>query len=244
MTPVERGYEILEWDSGVFGFNVARAAIPDDSRALTAALEDARRNDVRLVYLHTDDSQLVRAAESLGGTLVGERVTFARTLTAVDAQNVGGSNAPVVVEQWPGTVATPELLQLSRAAGLYSRFRIDSRVPEGVFERIYDAWITRSLERKIAEEVLVTRDALSISGLVTLGAKDGRADIGLLAVRADARGRGLGKALVLAALDWAIRRQFREAQVVTQQANIEACRLYEACGYAIERKEWVLHFWL
>jgi dTDP-4-amino-4,6-dideoxy-D-galactose acyltransferase len=135
------------------------------------------------------------------------------------------------------------LFELARDAGRYSRFRIDPKVPKGVFERIYDAWITNSINGTIADEVLVIRDGAAVSGLVTVGVKNGRADIGLLAVRVQARGRGLGRALVEASHDWAATRAISEAQVVTQGANVEACRLYEACGFARERVEHVLHFW-
>ena len=199
MMPAERGYDVLEWDSSVFGFTVARVAAPDDAGTLAFTLDDARRHGVRLLYLQTDTSELIRAAESQGATPVGERITYARAVTEADVRMLRGTNSPVAVERWPGTTPTPELQQLARDAGQHSRFRIDPEVPDGVFERIYDAWIARSLDRQIAEDVLVTRDATSISGLVTVGRKDGRADIGLLSVRSDARGRGVGKALVLAA---------------------------------------------
>jgi dTDP-4-amino-4,6-dideoxy-D-galactose acyltransferase len=134
------------------------------------------------------------------------------------------------------------VLHLAREAGRFSRFRVDPSSER--FSTIYDAWIINSVSGLMAKEVMVTPDAASLSGLVTVGVKDGRADIGLLAVREDSRGRGLGKGLVQASLDWAARRQFREAQVVTQRANVAACRLYESCGYTIERAEHVFHFWL
>lgn len=244
MTPTGGSYEILEWDSGVFGFPVARVFQTEDRTVLAAALEAARREGVQLAYLLTENDDITRLAETLGGTLVSERVTFARA-AAPDTDPIRTLVDPAIaVTRWPGTTPTPELLQLARDAGRYSRFRIDPRVPSGVFERIYDAWITNSVNGQIADEVMVTRDGSSVSGMVTVGEKDGRADIGLLSVRENARGRGLGKALVRAALQWAVQRQFAVAQVVTQRANVEACRLYQSCGYTIERGERVFHFWL
>jgi ribosomal protein S18 acetylase RimI-like enzyme len=187
---------------------------------------------------------VARAAETLGEIPISERVTFARDLTAQGIDILWPADRPVTVERWPGNPPSNELRQLARDAGRFSRFRVDSKVPGEVFERIYDAWITNSVSGQIAQEVMVTRDASSLTGLVTVGVKDGRGEIGLLAVREDARGRGLGKGLVQAALEWAGRHHFREAQVVTQGANVAACRLYESCGYAIERVERVFHFWL
>jgi dTDP-4-amino-4,6-dideoxy-D-galactose acyltransferase len=208
------------------------------------ALDGARREGTRLAYLFTESRKAAQLAEAVGGTPISERVTFARSISPSDVARMRSEATAVPVEQWLGNTPTNELLQLARDAGNYSRFRLDSRIPVAVFERLYDAWIANSLSGQIAEKVLVTRDALSLTGLVTVGGKNGRADIGLLAVHLRARGHGLGKALVLAALEWGAEQQFREAQVVTQQANTGACRLYASCGYAIEQVEHVLHFWL
>ena len=245
MTSSEASFEILEWDSAVFGFPVGRVDATEDRTAMATAVDDARRQGVRLIYLLTEREAVAHVAASLSGTLISERVTFARAVTAGDADRFPApKDHTVLVERCQESTPTPALLDLAREAGRYSRFRIDPGVPKGVFERIYDAWITNSLTGEIADEVMVTRDGSSITGLVTVGMKNGRADIGLLSVREDARGRGLGKSLVHASLDWAVRRKLPEAQVVTQQANVAACRLYESCGYTMERGERVFHFWL
>ncbi len=243
MTARAESWEMLEWDSGVFGFAVARIGEIEDRETLKAAIGSARRNDVRLAYLQTDDSRVARDAETLGGLLVSERVTFARSVSRDWNPRVRSANSALKVETWRGTTPTPEMIQLARDAGRYSRFRLDPKIPTKVFEKIYDAWIINSLNGKIADEVMVTLDGSTVSGLVTVGRKNGRADIGLLAVCARSRGRGLGKALVEASLDWAVRHDISDAQVVTQGANVGACRLYESCGYTIERSEHVFHFW-
>lgn len=244
MTPTEKGFEVLGWDSDVFGFPVARVVASDGTRSLANILQDARQNGIRLAYLLTEDDQVSRAAVAAGGEMISERVTFARELTTAAVQRESRPQEEVAVEKWTGTTPTPEFLQLAREAGRHSRFRVDSSVPDGVFERIYDAWITNSLNGKIADEVLVTRDGSSITGLVTVAEKAGRVDIGLLAVGEGARGRGLGRALVDAALSWGVRRKLGGAQVVTQRENVGACRLYESCGYRLEQSERVFHFWL
>lgn len=244
MTVLAPGWEVLEWDSGVFGFTVARIESPDTLDALKAAIDSVRRNDVRLAYLQTGKNRIAGDAAALGGLLVSERITFSRSVPRELIPQVQNASAAIRVESWRATTATAELIQLARDAGHYSRFRVDPNIPRDVFERIYDAWITNSVNRTIADEVMVVLDGSSVSGLVTVAVKDGRADIGLLAVRTQARGRGLGKSLVAAALDWAARHDINEAQVVTQGANAKACRLYESCGYAVERAEHVFHFWL
>ncbi|MCG6533248.1 MAG: GNAT family N-acetyltransferase, partial [Syntrophales bacterium LBB04] len=69
-------------------------------------------------------------------------------------------------------------------------------------------------------------------------------DIGLFAVDAAMRRKNLGVSLVHTAQEWAHRRGLKSAQVVTQEKNVAACRLYEKCGYRIDKVEFFYHFWI
>jgi dTDP-4-amino-4,6-dideoxy-D-galactose acyltransferase len=100
------------------------------------------------------------------------------------------------------------------------------------------------VNRKIAMEVLVYDMNKTIAGVVTLGEKQLRADIGLIAVDDLYRGKGIGTSLMLSAESWfASHTNFDLIQVVTQGANIAARSLYERCGYSVEKIEYVYHFW-
>lgn len=109
---------------------------------------------------------------------------------------------------------------------------------------MYKTWIRNSVNGQIADAVLVARHAGRIAGMVTVGRKDGRGDIGLFAVHPEMRGKNLGTALALSARDWFCRQGLESAQVVTQRSNTGACRLYEKCGYRVEKVEYYYHFWL
>ena len=80
--------------------------------------------------------------------------------------------------------------------------------------------------------------------MVTLGNKNGKGDIGLLAVGADYRGRNYGRILVQAAQKWFLTNGYQEGQVITQGDNYPAYHLYEKCGYSVEKVEYFYHFWL
>lgn len=80
--------------------------------------------------------------------------------------------------------------------------------------------------------------------MVTVGKKGDRADVGLIAVDASMRGKKLGAALVLAAQEWALKNGYGSAQVVTQGENLAACKLYEKCGYHVDKIENIYHFWM
>ncbi|MHB8876384.1 MAG: GNAT family protein [Myxococcaceae bacterium] len=83
-----------------------------------------------------------------------------------------------------------ELTRLALAAGEHSRFNRAPRFPKGGFEKLYRLWIERSITHEIADAVFVARRRAGLTGLVTVGEKQGRADIGLIAVDASARGFG------------------------------------------------------
>jgi dTDP-4-amino-4,6-dideoxy-D-galactose acyltransferase len=80
--------------------------------------------------------------------------------------------------------------------------------------------------------------------MVTLGEKEKRADIGLIAVNTNYRGKKIGETLVRASQMWSIEQGYKFAQVVTQGSNAAACSLYKKCGYALEKVEFFYHFWL
>ncbi|MBI5576917.1 MAG: GNAT family N-acetyltransferase, partial [Deltaproteobacteria bacterium] len=149
-----------------------------------------------------------------------------------------------IAEEYGAPVPCGELEALAIRAGTYSRFKADPRMPEGKCAELYKMWIRNSVNRNIADSVLVIRGSGIIAGMVTLGEKQGRGDIGLLAVATGMQGRNVGVSLVRAAQVWARGKGYRLAQVVTQGENVPACRLYEKCGYRIDRIENFFHFWI
>jgi dTDP-4-amino-4,6-dideoxy-D-galactose acyltransferase len=59
----------------------------------------------------------------------------------------------------------------------------------------------------------------------------------------DARGGGLGRELVRAALTRIAESGAREASVVTQGANVAAQRLFQACGFRTASTKLWFHRW-
>jgi GNAT superfamily N-acetyltransferase len=140
---------------------------------------------------------------------------------------------PIRVVEWPRMPPTEPLLRLGVAAGLYSRFRVDPRMPAGAFDSLYRTWTTRSALGELADALLVAAppgEEADPLGIVTIALDGQAAQIGLIAVREDARGGGVGSMLIRAAHRWMLDRAARRATVVTQLDNGDACRLYERAG--------------
>ena len=237
-------FDLLAWDSDVFGFPVARVRDSIDSAdSLSRAIDQLKDRSVRLAYYSFpwDDVGLRAIAQEQGGRMVDRKVTYAAECSEIVARD---ASPGVEVVRYDAGEPDATLIRLARQSGEFSRFRTDPAVEPRVFEHIYDSWIRNSVSRAIAADVFVARVDGRTAGLVTVGERCDRGDIGLLAVDASARRRGVGRALVARARDWTMSRGMRAAQVVTQGENTAACALYEACGYRAERMLAVFHFWL
>ena len=95
----------------------------------------------------------------------------------------------------------------------------------------------------MAKEVFIYQENQIIAGFVTLGEKKSRAEIGIIAVDNNYRGKGIGKSLMFAAENWFAGKKYNEIRVVTQGDNLPACRLYESCGYKTDNVEYFYHLW-
>jgi dTDP-4-amino-4,6-dideoxy-D-galactose acyltransferase len=234
----------LSWDTKFFGFKTARItpALLQETE-FHELIETLRANGYVLVYWPADMSIPERfgpVIERHGGFLADMKTTFVRSLGAVDTNAV---IAPGIVP-YQSTMPEAEMVGLALQSGVLSRFAADPRIPAEKVEALYAQWIVKSMDRSIAEEVLVVRSEGTIGGLITLGNKNGRGEIGLLAVGQSHRGKGYGRALVNAAIRWFAVNGYSDSQVVTQGANHAACRLYEACGYRVESVQAFYHIWV
>lgn len=231
-------FKALEWDSSFFGFNVVRVdANIDNENDWELLCSQLLANDIKLAYYTSE--QLLSCGEntSYKAYLADRKLTFYKKANA----NAGVPDTHI--QPYTAPEPTGELIRLAIESGVYSRFNIDKHFEPGKFESLYELWIRKSVDKSIAREVLVYNVNQQIAGFVTLGEKQGRGDIGIIAVDENFRGQGIGRKLMLAAEDWFLKNNFSELQVVTQGDNAPACRLYESCGYERESMLYFYHLW-
>lgn len=234
--------KVLDWDSALFGIPVALVHQPHlTAEELTRVIAGLKRQQIRLVYWPTDREIEPALVQPLGGLLVSRKVTFVIDFRLA---NCGAIPPAASVESFTDAMSAADLENLAVQSSAYSRFSLDPHFPGEKTVSLYQTWIRRSIRKEIAFEVLVIRDAGRIAAMITLGDKNGRGDIGLLAVDAQYRGRKYGETMVRAAQRSFIARGYKLGQVATQGENIAACRLYTKCGYAMEKVEYYYHFWL
>lgn len=234
-------YKKLEWDSQTFGIPTAAINVPNlPEAALCALLREMKKEGFRLVYFPAQkplsDTGILH---SFDGILADEKLTFVKKLDAASE-----SAADPHIHSYALPVVSEDLLQLALDSGLYSRFKVDPRFVHNEYQILYRIWIEKSVRKEIAQEILVYEDQDRILGMVTLGEKNGRGDIGLVAVSGLARGQGIGKKLMAAAEAYFRKKGYQEVQVVTQGINEAAVKLYTGSGFHLDKKLYYYHFWL
>lgn len=233
------GYSRLDWDSDFFGFNVFDVNEPIESSDEWEEMKSIfSHQNVHLAYYSFEKP--LKLFSNYDGRfvikLVDKKTTYVKKLG-----NVSGECPSVVSykEVSPGQ----KLVDLAIASGIYSRYNVDEKVGREKFEELYRLWINDSVNRKIANEVLVFKEKNQICGFVTLGEKNERGNIGLIAVDSSCRRKGVGKMLMKASENWFINQGYDSLDVVTQGDNKPACRFYDSCGYHIESVRYFYHIW-
>jgi ribosomal protein S18 acetylase RimI-like enzyme len=132
------------------------------------------------------------------------------------------------------------------AASAYqdTRFYYDLRFPREKCALLYQLWIEKAVTSS-EEEVIVAEVNGQVCGYITcdLSATPESGSIGLVGVSAPNHNKGVGTALVEAAVAWFSARGVSEITVVTQARNIAGQRLYQRCGFRTAEVNIWYHKW-
>jgi dTDP-4-amino-4,6-dideoxy-D-galactose acyltransferase len=240
--------ELLPWDSEFFGCRIARVCGDTLKKEQAAQIDDwCRSNRVLGLYFlaRADDPATIQTAEQHGFGLVDIRVTFER-LMAMNSQELirpalhgVACIRPVQPDDLPGLQA------MARTGHGETRFFSDSHFPRQRAEELYSTWIILEAQGR-AQTVLVAASATNqplgyISCHLDPVRREGQ--IGLVGVSPEVRGRGIGKSLVIGAIDWYRDQNVHKVAVITQGKNQAAQRLYQQCGFiSLELQLWY-HKW-
>ena len=135
------------------------------------------------------------------------------------------------------------LQELAYESGKHSRFNLDGNFAERQFKNLYNLWITNSLNRQFADDVLVIYQNDKIGGFVTYKINQEVATIGLIAVLPEFQGQGLGSKLLQRVEYLLSKKKVEKVQIPTQQENLDACGFYTKKGYSILSITPITHYW-
>jgi ribosomal protein S18 acetylase RimI-like enzyme len=239
--------ELLPWDIDFFRCRIARVCgdTLKDEQALQ--IDDwCRGHRIQCLYFlsRTDDPATIQIAEKHGFALVDIRVTLERRLSdGPDPARPAPAGDITIRSSQPDDL--PGLQTMARKGHSETRFFNDAHFPRQRAEDFYSTWITLEVQGR-AQTVLVAASAANQPlGYVSCHLDSARREgqIGLVGVNPEVRGRGIGRGLIRAALDWYRNHGAQVVTVVTQGNNRPAQRLYQQCGFLTQNLQLWYHKW-
>ena len=226
----------LQWDSDLFGLRIGRADIlsKEDSLSLADRLSELKR-DFDLLYVF-DSHNIGFVAK--GARLVDEKILYSKPCEPREQY--------AEVSFYQDASPSDDLYRLALVSGGYSRFKLDERLPNGSYERLYNRWIENACPKDgTNEQILTCLDTNNIAkGMITIDHQGELGHIGLVAVNPDAQHQGIGGKIMSTLDGYLYSLGIKTLEVPTQKANTDACRWYEKNGFTIQSRTQIYHWWL
>lgn len=228
----------LSWDSEFFNQPVSH--IECSSEQLPNVLNELTTQGTILAYYACTAPIDGSILTHFNGQHVDNKMTFSKVISAHHCSQKENDG----VEPYDARFSRDDITRLALTSGEHSRFKRDPHITQQQFTALYTIWITRSLDKEIADEVLVVGHKKNVIGMVTLTKRNECGTVGLIAVDKAHRGQGIGLRLMQAAETWFRQEQCRTMKVVTQLNNLAACRLYQKHQFELISNLYYYHFWL
>ena len=227
--------ERLSWDSSFFGFEVGRGTWPasSDNEHISAACQ---RFD--LVYINQESSIASDSRKNHPEAFdAGVKLTFVKSLANEDGNQALSDNIVKLTE------SSRALEKLALLSGHQSRYRLDPRFPDHLFEKLYVHWVRATIDGHWNASVLGFMQGNQLTGFITVEFPESGARIGLVAVHPDAQGFGIGKQLIAAAGTEAMCKGAENLKVSTQGTNEAAKLAYLKGGFVLQSTIQQYHWW-
>ncbi len=235
--------QYLPWDSNFFNLRIARVngnTLTDE--AAHEIMEWSEQNQIDCLYFlaNPQDHQTIQLAEQHRFHLVNIRVTQVWV-------NHRAPVSPVAIE---GVKIRsflsddiPYLRDIAAKIFTYTRFYADTCFPRTKVAQFYDIWIKNSCEG-YADQVIVAEVDQHPGGFITCHKRSAQeAEIGLIGVNEQFRGRGIGKELVKAALRWSLDQGAERVKIVTQGTNLPGLVVCQRVGFCTSSVQLWYHKW-
>jgi ribosomal protein S18 acetylase RimI-like enzyme len=134
------------------------------------------------------------------------------------------------------------VVDLARRAFVHTRFHLDPSIPASVAASVKEAWAANFFAGTRGDAMLVAERQGIVAGFLLALWADARWTVDLIAVAPEARGTGLGRALVaaLSKLEYG-GKQATSLHAGTQAANRESLAFYARLGFCVVAATYVLH---
>lgn len=237
--------EFLKWDSDFMHLKVGKIFLDKKYIEETSTLKIMAKNEnYDLVYVFTAENNFLDASllnESF--KLVDQKIVYS---VHIDERNFSDlSDIESINQDFLSQEDINNIYHLAYMSGEFSRFRLDEKLPKNYFYKLYTTWADKSLNRIIAHKTFVFRERNKIVGFATVKINQDQnyAEIGLIAVEPQQRGKKIGKKLVEKCLKEAKINNVSSLKIPTQLSNQNACNFYEKMGFQKESITNIYHLW-
>ena len=235
-------FKVLEWDSSFFGIRIARMISTRPDRAMVQrAIQFSTQERIVCMYGLVDAGapESIRTAEDGGFRVVDVRLTLTRNTTSDPLELTAAGVAIRRVEERDISA----LKAIASVSHFDSRYYADPGFSRSHCSRLYATWIENSCAG-YEDCVLVAEREGKVCGYISCDiSSHNTGQIGLLAVAADAQGRGIGGNLIRSAIRWFGEQECLKIDVVTQGCNSRAQQVYQKAGFVTDRVQLWLHRW-
>jgi len=237
--------QLQPWDTEFFNCRIARVCTDTLNEEQALQTDDwCRSHRIRCLYFlsRADEPTTIQTAEKHGFGLVDIRATFDCVINSHRPANDPGPGISIRPFQADDL---PALQSIARAVHGDTRFFKDSHFPRQRAEDLYSTWITSDTQGRAQSVWVAASVANEPLGYIScyLDSVSRQGQIGLVGVSPQARRKGIGKSLVLAALGWFRTQGVVAVTVVTSGGNLAAQRLYQQCGFRSQDLQIWYHKW-
>lgn len=227
----------LNWDSSFFNKHIAEIVLAEDD---IISAEDVAANNYDLVIIKQPmDKEIL---------IPGYIETFKET-KFIFSKELILQNSPANIkiadsDDWD--CSDSDFFDLAYESGKHSRFLLDEKFGTEKFKKLYQLWVTNSLNKSFAiKTFFYSEDKKTIkpTGFVTIQQDENIAKIGLIATDPLFQGKGLGRSLLHKAEDYCLENNISKMEIPTQKENTGACIFYHKMGYTIQEQIVIKHFW-
>ncbi len=240
-------FEHLSWDSDFFNIKIAKIYIDAQmsEKDFNNSLNVLKSNSYSLAYVFLNESNYKSNKINYldDSKIIDKKVTFIKNITVEDFDY--DTNLLQNVKSALFQKLNDDILSITYQTGEFSRFKIDSKLPTGSFEHLYKTWIQKSINKEIADEVIIiNNNENKIIGLITLKIKKKTGEIGLIGVDFNNRGEGIGSKLIKLCQNYFLNNNINIIEVTTQKNNVNACKFYLKNSFEIKQVDYIYHYWL
>jgi GNAT superfamily N-acetyltransferase len=236
-----------EFDSRILERRVYKLWVRQPQADPTRLKELCSGTAVDLIFCFTVFSASnIATMQKLGFALVSIRSTYELAIDPDRNEDESHLTFPSGVvllrlSEGPPSISLNDLSCLTEVIGATSRYFKDSRIPKNLSFKLYDTWLTNSLYRGYADEVVLAMHGHKLVGIHTLKISGSVGNVDLIGLHPAYQHGGLGRALLQQGIRVFRERKLHTAHVVTEGENVAASRFYQRNGFLLLSTELAWH---